>query len=164
MKKLTIVAIALLLAHPLWAGYTMQPPVFKVGLSKQIDITIVGLPQTMDGAKLVRADTILGYWISGELYPQSYPIDLKTMTSAVPAKVAVPFVKAHQPKDWTGIDFIRKVDIDAQYLADGAKEPTHLKVSYEWPHDAARIKTLSVPFVKLINPSSYKVTITQDNG
>ena len=166
MKKIALWSVLLLsLGQPLWADYSLNKPEFKEGLEKNIDVGVKQLPAQLDSAThplLRRASVLMGYWISGKLYEQSYPLDLKTMHVQIPAKTLVPWIKTKQPANWTGIDFIRSVGVDAEYSASDPKQIEHLKLTYEWPHDPARIKTLSLPFVKMINPSGYTLVVQKN--
>lgn len=161
MKILGICTAAWILCQPLEGAYILKPK-FKIGLGPEIKIAVTQLPAVLStGAKLSQASVTLGYWIAGKSYPKTYALDLTSLQAQVPAKALVPWVRAKQPAEWTGVDFIRLVVIDAEYLGNDPKNPEHLKLQHEWPHSAARIKTLSLPFIKMISPSGYTLTIAQ---
>ena len=167
MKKILFLTLLLLCSQAL-AAYKLKAT-FDIGLNKEIKLNVQNLPQTLEhngSLALNKADIHLGFWLAGKQYEQVYALDLKTKQLTIPAKPLVPWIKSKLPKDWTGIDYINKAQIDAVYTIADKSQPSglrseHLLVERIWIEDWPKLNTLSVPFFKQIDPSGFTLTVEE---
>ncbi len=97
--------------------------------------------------------------IYGEKYTYAVPLDPGSLQASIPSKTLVALVKSKQPKNWTGFDRLARIQADVVYESAQNHERTTKTYFAEWLYQGQPIKIISLPFIKLFNPSIIKLIV-----